>query len=85
LASAPNAAFPISISKWQRLGCLSADDSLLVLAVADVIIDERRLAGDPVDRVDPDETVPFDRRYADGADPQFDAAREDMAARLSKG
>jgi len=56
-----------------------------VLAVADVIIDERRLAGDPVDRVDPDETVPFDRRYADGADPQFDAAREDMAARLSKG
>jgi hypothetical protein len=82
LASARNAAFSISISKWQRLGCLSADDSLLVLAVADVIIDERRLA---VDAVDPNETVPFDRRYADGADLQFDAAREDMAARLSEG
>ncbi len=66
----------------QRLGCLSADASLLVLAVADVLIDERRLAGDAVD---PNETVPFDRRYADGADLRFDAAREGMAARLSEG
>ena len=53
-----------------------------MLAVADVLIDERRLAGDAVD---PNGTVPFDRRYADGADLQFDAAREGMAARLSEG
>ncbi len=63
-------------------GFLLPDDSLLVLAVADVIIDERRLEGDPVD---PDETVPFDIRYADGADPQLDAAVQDMTERLSEG
>ncbi len=44
-----------------------------------------RISRFPRAAVDPNETVPFDRRYADDADLQFDAAREDMAARLSEG
>lgn len=63
-------------------GFLLPDDSLLVLAVADVTVDGKRLEGDPVD---PDRTVPFDIRYADGADPQLDAAVEEMSEKLSQG
>ena len=58
------------------------DDSLLVLAVADVLVDGARLEGKPVE---PDIEVPFDFRYADGADPQFDAALAEMTKRLSEG
>jgi carboxyl-terminal processing protease len=63
-------------------GFLLPDDSLLVLAVVDVTVDGKRLEGDPVD---PDRTVPFDIRYADGADPQLDAAVEAMSEKLSEG
>ena len=50
---------------------LLPDNSLLELAVADVKVDGKRLEGNPVQ---PDIAVPFDVRYADGADPQRDAA-----------
>jgi C-terminal processing protease CtpA/Prc len=63
-------------------GFLLPDDTLLVLAVVDVTVDGKRLEGDPVD---PDRTVPFDIRYADGADPQLDAAVEEMSEKLSDG
>jgi len=55
------------------------DDSLLVLAVADVTVDGGRLEGKGVE---PDVTVPFDIRYANGRDPQFDAAVERLGAML---
>jgi C-terminal processing protease CtpA/Prc len=63
-------------------GFLLPDDSLLVLAVADVLVDGGRLEANPVE---PDIAVPFDFRYADGADPQLDAALGEMAKRLSEG
>lgn len=63
-------------------GFLLPDDSLLVLAVVDVFVDGRRLEGNPVE---PDIAVPFDFRYANGADPQFEAAVDEMASRLSEG
>jgi C-terminal processing protease CtpA/Prc len=63
-------------------GFLLPDDSLLVLAVADVLVDGGRLEANPVE---PDIAVPFDFRYADGADPQFDAALGEMVKRLSEG
>ncbi len=50
---------------------LMSDDSLLLLAVADVFIDGRRLEGAGVEPTVP---VPFDIKYADGKDPQLDAA-----------
>jgi C-terminal processing protease CtpA/Prc len=52
-------------------GFVLPDDSLLVLAVQDVFVDDERLEGNPVQ---PDVGVPFDVRYAAGSDPQFDAA-----------
>jgi C-terminal processing protease CtpA/Prc len=58
------------------------DDSILEIAVADVIIDGRRLEGHPVT---PDVAVPFDVRYANGADPQMDAAMVEMGKRLAAG
>jgi C-terminal processing protease CtpA/Prc len=63
-------------------GFLLPDDSLLVLAVADVLVEGERLEGNPVG---PDIAVPFDIRYADGADPQLDAALDEMTRRLSEG
>jgi carboxyl-terminal processing protease len=63
-------------------GYLLPDDSLLVLAVADVLVDDKRLEGNPVQ---PDIEVPFDIRYADGADPQLDAALDAMMMRLTEG
>lgn len=63
-------------------GYLLPDDSLLVLAVADVHVDGVRLEGKGVS---PDIAVPFDIRYANGADPQFDAALAEMEKRLSAG
>jgi C-terminal processing protease CtpA/Prc len=44
---------------------------LLYLAVADVLVDGQRLEGIGVE---PDILVPFDRRYADGNDPQLNRA-----------
>jgi len=63
-------------------GYLLPDDSLLVLAVADVLVDGERLEGNPVQ---PDVEVPFDIRYADGADPQLDAAIDALMTRLTEG
>ncbi len=56
------------------------DDSLLELAVADVLVDGRHLEANPVQ---PDVAVPFDVRYAAGRDPQRDAAVTLMAERLA--
>jgi carboxyl-terminal processing protease len=50
---------------------LMSDDSLLLLAVADVIIDGRRLEGVGVE---PTVKVPSRIEYAGGADPQLDKA-----------
>jgi C-terminal processing protease CtpA/Prc len=63
-------------------GFLLPDDSLLVLAVADVKVDGKRLEGNPIQ---PDIEVPFDIRYADGGDPQFDAALDLLVTRLTEG
>jgi carboxyl-terminal processing protease len=63
-------------------GFLLPDDSLLVLAVADVLVDGKRLEGNPVQ---PDIAVPFDIRYADGVDPQLDAALDELMTRLTEG
>jgi carboxyl-terminal processing protease len=57
---------------------LLPDDSILELAVEDVFVDGKRLEANPVQ---PDIRVPFDVRYANGADPQMDAA---MAALLKR-
>ena len=56
------------------------DDSLLLLAVSDVHIDGERLEGRGVD---PDIAVPFDIRYAAGADSQMDAALAEMDRTLA--
>lgn len=61
-------------------GFLLPDDSLLILAVADVHVEGKRLEGVGVA---PDIEVPFDIRFANGADPQFDAALEEMQRRLA--
>jgi carboxyl-terminal processing protease len=50
---------------------LIGDEGLLLLAVEDVLIDGQRLEGVGVE---PTIAVPFDRRYAAGADPQLDRA-----------
>lgn len=57
------------------------DDSILELAVADVLVDGKRLEHNPVE---PDVAVPFDVRYADGRDPQRDAALALLARRLDQ-
>jgi C-terminal processing protease CtpA/Prc len=58
------------------------DDSLLEIAVEDVHVDGKRLEANPVT---PDITVARDIRYANGADPQMDAALTEMDRRLEKG
>ena len=63
-------------------GYLLPDDSLLVVAVADVLVDGKRLEGNPVQ---PDVAVPFDIRYADGKDPQLDAALDVITRQLTEG
>ena len=60
---------------------LLPDDSLLELAVNDVTVDGVRLEANPVE---PDIAVAFDVRYADGADPQMDAAIATLDERLQK-
>jgi carboxyl-terminal processing protease len=50
---------------------LLRDNSLLYFAVADIVVEDERLEGVGVA---PTHEVPFDVRYATGADPQLDAA-----------
>jgi carboxyl-terminal processing protease len=61
-------------------GYVLPDDSLLILAVADVYVDGARLEDVGVT---PDVTVPFDIRYAAGADPQREAAIEALVDSLA--
>ena len=61
---------------------LLPDNSLLELAVEDVLVDGKRLENNPIR---PDVAVPFDVRYAAGRDPQLDAATALMAERLGEG
>jgi len=63
-------------------GFLLPDNSLLELAVADVFVDGKRLEGVGVT---PDIPVPFDIRYAAGADPQLAAALDEMTRQLAAG
>ena len=58
-----------------------SDGSLLLLAVSDVAVDGDRLEGRGVD---PTIDVPFDIRYAAGADPQRDRAVEVLTQKLSQ-
>jgi carboxyl-terminal processing protease len=60
---------------------LMSDGSLLYLAVADARIDGERLEGVGVA---PDIRVPFDSRFANGADPQRDAAFAEAVSTLSQ-
>lgn len=60
---------------------LLPDDSLLILAVADVLVDDARLEGHPVV---PDVEVPFALPYAGGRDPQMDEALARMDQRLGE-
>ncbi|MGO9423683.1 S41 family peptidase [Roseiarcus sp.] len=55
---------------------LIGDEGLLLLAVEDVLIDGKRLEGVGVE---PTIAVPFDRRYAAGADPRLDRALEALS------
>ena len=55
---------------------LIGDDGLLLLAVEDVLVDGKRLEGVGVE---PTIEVPFDWRYAAGADPQLDRAVQVLA------
>lgn len=55
------------------------DHSLVVLAVNDVRLDGERFEGVGVS---PDVAVPFDPRYAAGADPQFDRAVLELQRKL---
>ncbi|MCB1501553.1 MAG: PDZ domain-containing protein [Bauldia sp.] len=57
------------------------DDSLLIIAVADVHVDGARLEGAPVT---PDVVVPFDVRYAAGRDPQREAAIATLVEGLAR-
>jgi len=57
-----------------------SDNSLLEVAVADVHVDGTRLEGVGVEPTIP---VPFDIRYAAGADPQLDRALEELTRRLA--
>jgi C-terminal processing protease CtpA/Prc len=58
---------------------LLSDNSLVLLAINDVRLDGKRFEGVGVT---PDIEVPFDVRYANGADPQFDRAVLELQRRL---
>jgi carboxyl-terminal processing protease len=58
-----------------------SDGSFLLLAVADVAVDGERLEGKGVE---PTVEVPFDIRYAAGADPQLDRAVDLLTQKLSQ-
>jgi len=62
---------------------LLPDDSILILAVNDAVIDgDVRLEGRGVQ---PDISVPFTLPFAAGSDPQFDAAIDEMSRMLAGG
>jgi C-terminal processing protease CtpA/Prc len=61
-------------------GYVLPDDSLLIVAVADVSVDGVRLEGAPVL---PEVSMPFDIRYAAGRDPQREAAIEALVDSLA--
>lgn len=63
-------------------GYMLPDDSLLLVAVVDVTVDGARLEGASIE---PDIAVPFDIRYAAGADRQREAAVEAVVDLLSEG
>ena len=63
-------------------GYLLPDDSLLELAVAGVEVNGEKIEGKGVE---PEVVVPFDVRYADGHDPQRDAAVTKALSLLSEG
>jgi carboxyl-terminal processing protease len=58
---------------------MQSNGNLLLLAVTDVTVDNQRLEGVGVT---PDHEVPFDIRYAKGADPQLAAAIDILVRRL---
>ncbi|MGE0242115.1 MAG: S41 family peptidase [Parvibaculaceae bacterium] len=59
---------------------MQSNGSLLLIAVTDVTVDGERLEGVGVA---PDHEVPFDIRYARGADPQLDAAIDVLIRKLN--
>jgi C-terminal processing protease CtpA/Prc len=59
---------------------LLSDNSLVLLAINDVKLDGKRFEGVGIS---PDIEVPFDVRYANGADPQFDRAVAELQRRLT--
>ena len=58
---------------------LLSDNSLVLLAINDVKLDGKRFEGIGIA---PDIEVPFDVRYANGADPQFDRAVIELQRKL---
>ena len=59
---------------------LQSNGNLLLIAVTDVAVDGERLEGVGVN---PDHDVPFDIRYAGGADPQLNAAIDILVRKLN--
>ncbi|WP_119391420.1 S41 family peptidase [Taklimakanibacter lacteus] len=59
---------------------IQSNGSLLLVAVSDVAVDDERLEGVGVA---PDHEVPFDIRYAKGADPQLAAALDVLLRKLT--
>lgn len=59
---------------------MQSDGNLLLIAVADVTVDNERLEGSGVT---PDHDVPFDIRYAKGADPQLAAAIDVLMRKIN--
>jgi carboxyl-terminal processing protease len=59
---------------------MQSNGDLLLVAVADVVVDGQRLEGVGVT---PDHEVPFDIRYAKGADPQLAAAVDILIRKLN--
>ena len=62
-------------------GFLLEDDSLLVLAIRDVLVDGQKLEGAGVT---PDIEVARDIRYSGGADPVLDRGLKELAESLTK-
>jgi carboxyl-terminal processing protease len=78
-AGVPLVGAPTAGDVLAATGFLLPDNSLLELAVEDVNVDGQRLEKNPVQ---PDVSVPFDVRYANGHDPQFDAAMDTLLKKL---
>jgi carboxyl-terminal processing protease len=59
---------------------IQSNGNLLLVAVSDVLVDGERLEGQGVA---PDHEVPFDIRYANGADPQLKAAIDVLLRKIN--